>query len=220
MFSKKVKCFNCSRSFSREYKFCPFCSAPNEKTRKYKSPEEAMLKDIEKSMKMPFFLKLPMKGMIKELTKQMYELEKQTEPQQGQERPNIMRQGFAINISSMDGKPVVRINQLGAPNKQIKEKKPIIEKITDFSKKDAEQFSALPKKEPKTSVRRLSNTVIYELEIPKAEKDKIIINHLENSIEIKALTKEKAYFKVIPVSLPIKSWNINQDVLTLELEPE
>ncbi len=39
---------------------------------------------------------------------------------------------------------------------------------------------------------------------------------LENSIEIKAITKDKAYFKIIPLNLPIINYNILKEKLILE----
>ena len=45
------------------------------------------------------------------------------------------------------------------------------------------------------------------------------IIRLENSIEIKALAKDKAYFKLIPISLPIKDYIIEDERLIIELIP-
>ena len=50
----------------------------------------------------------------------------------------------------------------------------------------------------------------------KSFKD-ILINKLENSIEIKAIGKTKAYFKIIPINMPIVSQNLSQGKLVLEL---
>ncbi len=79
-------------------------------------------------------------------------------------------------------------------------------------------FSELTKKEPHTNIRRLSNKVVYEVEIPgmDSEKDLSIVK-LENSIEIKAISKNKAYKKIIPIALPIKNYNVSKGKLTLEL---
>src|SRR3989344_3748821 len=49
------------------------------------------------------------------------------------------------------------------------------------------------------SIRRFADRVVYEIALPgvKSIKD-ISITKLENSIEIKAVSKDKAYFKLIP----------------------
>lgn len=51
----------------------------------------------------------------------------------------------------------------------------------------------------------------------KSFKD-ILINKLENSIEIKAIGKTKAYFKIIPINIPIISQRLFQGKLILELK--
>ncbi|MEM4702923.1 MAG: hypothetical protein QXP53_00325 [Candidatus Pacearchaeota archaeon] len=239
MFKKKLECSKCGRKVLQKYRFCPFCGKQLEKDEK--KPDslfdemEQIEKEIQKSMKMPFFLKLPMKGVIKQLTKdltrELYELEKAQKNEKIEGKPHIMTKGFFINITNIDGKPVIRVSQLGRPPIKQKISEPKIQskideltKTKNFSKNDLEKFSKLKKLEPRTQVRRLADKVIYELEMPGISEDKTIINHLGNSIEIKALAKEKnqerAYFKAIPVSLGILSWTIDEDRLILELEPE
>jgi hypothetical protein len=69
-------------------------------------------------------------------------------------------------------------------------------------------------------VRRLSDRIVYEIELPGVKASDIIINKLQNSIEIKAFTKEKAFFKLLPVALPILNYYMKQGKLVLELKPE
>ena len=45
----------------------------------------------------------------------------------------------------------------------------------------------------------------------------VIINKLENSIEIKAFTKEKVYVKLLPVNLPVLNYKLKDGKLILEL---
>jgi len=80
-------------------------------------------------------------------------------------------------------------------------------------------FPKLPKKDPETHIRRFSDRVIYEIKMPGVKSvDDISITQLENSIEIKATTKTKAYSKIIPINLPIYDYNLSKGLLTLELE--
>ena len=64
----------------------------------------------------------------------------------------------------------------------------------------------------------MSNKVIYEIELPgvKSTEDVSIIK-LENSIEIKAVTKDKSYFKLLPIKLPISGYKVADEKLILEL---
>ncbi|MEM2089851.1 MAG: hypothetical protein QXL88_02050 [Candidatus Pacearchaeota archaeon] len=215
MFGKKIECLRCGKKVSSSFKFCPFCGS-----RLYEEKDSLLeeLDELEK-MKLPFLFKFPMKKLMKQLAK---ELEEISELEGKSERP-AFAQGFSISITNVDGKPIIKVSKLGAEPKVIKPKVETKTKQTelkDFSKKDAVKYARLKKIEPKTKVRRLADKVVYEFEIPGVEKDKVIINHLGNTIEIKALAKNKAYFKVLPVALPIKSWYTEEDKLILELEPE
>jgi HSP20 family molecular chaperone IbpA len=105
---------------------------------------------------------------------------------------------------------------------EFKEKEQRIKKKVkniELPKTDSKKFSGLPKKDPKIDRRRLSDKVVYEIEIPgvKSLKD-ISIVQLENSIEIKALTKNHVFHKILPVNLPIKKYNLSRGTLTLELD--
>ena len=46
----------------------------------------------------------------------------------------------------------------------------------------------------------------------------ISIRKLEKSIEIRAVSKDKAYSKIIPVNLPILDYELEKGKLILELE--
>ena len=52
--------------------------------------------------------------------------------------------------------------------------------------------------EPKTSIRRLESKVVVDIEIPGVESDENVdIKELENSVEVKAITGDRAYFKIL-----------------------
>lgn len=89
-----------------------------------------------------------------------------------------------------------------------------------MTEKEQEKISKLPREEPMTRVRRFTNKIVYEIELPGVnDEKKVFINRLQNSIEIKAFAKDKAYFKLIPVSFPIKSWKFSKGRLVLNLLP-
>jgi hypothetical protein len=138
-------------------------------------------------------------------------------------------EGISISISSSGGQPVIRVRNLGdnqnvqrvqaqsqAHNVNQAKAKQTIPKITQ---EQAETFSKLPREEPSTSVRRLTDRIVYEIDLPGVEKENVIITKLQNSIEIKAFTKDKAFFKLIPIALPIISSKLAEGKLVLELKP-
>ena len=88
-----------------------------------------------------------------------------------------------------------------------------------ISDKNVERLANLPRKEPKTKMKRLSGKLIYELSIPGVvDLEDVLINQLENSIEIKAISKDKIYSKTLMVSLPILNCELEGGSLILELE--
>jgi len=88
-----------------------------------------------------------------------------------------------------------------------------------ISEEKARKLAKLPKEEALAKVRRLSNKVVYELDLPEVKSlEDITINQLENSIEIKAFAKDKVFHKIIPISLPITNYNLSKGKLVLELD--
>ncbi len=101
-----------------------------------------------------------------------------------------------------------------------------IKKIKDLPQTSPKKFAGLPKKEPETNIRRLSNKIVYEIKMPDVKSiEDVSITQLESSIEIKALAtpkrkKKYVYSKIIPVNLPIKKYNLLKEKLVLELETQ
>ena len=213
MFGKK-ECTRCNVRSSVKYNFCPNCGVPfNGK----KSAEEyGMLgeNDFDENMLNPNGNILngfggKMMGKMFESAVRMLEKEMQKEmKKQGSPKQNfqLFVNGKKINVSSSgetrEQRPRKRreMSQASLPNANLK------------------KFGDFPKKEPDTNIRRFSDRVIYELNMPglKSEKEMSIVK-LENSIEIKALADEIIYMKIIPISLPITDFKIAEDKLVLEL---
>ena len=91
--------------------------------------------------------------------------------------------------------------------------------LPQFTKTNLQKFSTLPQAEPTTNVRRLSDRIIYEISLPQVKTiADISINKINNSIEIKAITKNQAWFKIMQINLPILNYNFEKEKLILELE--
>ena len=68
-------------------------------------------------------------------------------------------------------------------------------------------------------MKRLSGKLVYEFAVPGVNDiQDIIIHKLENSIEVKALSKDKIYSKTININLPILKYSLNKGSLILELQ--
>ncbi len=212
----RPKCKRCNEKISKKYNFCPHCGFSQ------KGKDSEFFQPTLDNLGLPF----PLKHMIKSLSKQLEKELKQAEssPPTFDEDPKINHnptQGFpggtmgvSINIDSKNGQPVIRIN---SPDKNRKQLKTNIPK-SSLTEEKVEKFSSLPREEPETKVKRLTNRLVYEINIPGVPKENIIIRKLENSIEIKAFSDNKAYFKLIPLSLPLLKSNLDQGKLILELK--
>ncbi len=210
MFNKK--CPNCNEKISGKYNFCPNC--------RYSLKKRENLGMLGKndsdqnSFQDPLFGSMGGNVLGKMLGSAMKMLEKEMQKEMSQSNPTPR-----TNIKLMiNGKEI----NMGNSNPQIQKKtgKKEIKKSPSIKLPNQRlNISKLSKEEPKTNIRRLSDKVIYEVELPGVKSIKnISIIRLENSIEIKAITKSKAYVKIIPLNLQITNYELEEEKLILELE--
>jgi len=207
----KKKCKKCGEKVNSKHRFCSNCGTHLKKASQEDwgmlgkndfQEQDPLSNSLLDGFTGNMFNKMigsAMKMLEKEMKKEM-----SRENMQPKTNVRLMINGKEIDLKN--------VNQ----PKKIEKKEKLLD---DFSKKSLKRFSELPKKEPKTNVKRFSNTVIYEINIPgvKSLEDLSIVK-LENSIEIKAVAKDKAYFKLIPVNLPILDYELERGKLILELE--
>jgi len=219
---KKKKCLKCGKKIGEKDNFCPNCGFRNNSEN---GEDFGMLgrNDLMPSLneiKLPIGFNAIFNSLMKNLSKEL----------DGQLRSNLMneeekpavkkvkRDGLSISISTFgNGPPKIKVNQLG-DNPQLKEEKTKPFKQNIFTAEKIKEFASLAREEPKTEIRRLSNKVVYEIQMPGVKSiEDVSIMKLESSIEIKAISKKKAYAKVIPINLPIKKYNLSDGKLVLEL---
>lgn len=230
---KRKKCGNCNEKIDKDYNFCPYCRASVKDN--FDNEDWGMLgkNDTEflEGIKMPLGFNTIFNSLLKNLNKQFSQMdgellgenEKRSFEHTGNPGNRIKKSGISIKISTAQGRPPeIKIRSFGnSENKNQRDSdqenvQPVLKKFTE---KEAKRFLSLPRKEPSTEIRRLANKVIYEIKIPGVKSlDDVSISQLENSIEIKALTKMKAYSKIIPINLPIRKYNLSKGKLILELD--
>lgn len=200
MFNKK--CEKCENKINSNFNFCPYCK--NDLRSKYDNEDYGILgkddlinDDVSDSFADNFMEKM-FNSAMKLLEKQMQSLH--NEPKHNRNFPGLNVQFF------VNGEKVF-------PEKQKQNVRP-----NTISKEKLKRFSELPKEEPKSIIKRLSGKVIYELLVPGVNSvEDILINRLENSIEIKALSKDRVYLKNLKVNLPILRYNLINDSLIIEM---
>ena len=205
-------CSKCNKKIDKSYEYCPFCGSNLVKKEDYgllgKDDLEEIPNMFGSSMIEKMFqtatkmLEKQMRGMAEEMNKP------KNKPQKPHLNDNIDVQ-FYIN-----GKKV----NVGKP-KQTKSKQIEPIKSLEITSEQAKRLAKLPRKEPKTKMTRLSDKLIYTLEVPGVNNiNDVLINQLENSIEVKAISKTKVYSKTINVNLPIIGYKLAEPKLIVELQ--
>lgn len=213
---KKKKCPHCNEKISEKFSFCPSCGkrvdsqdddygmlGKNDVVNPFDAFEKGMLGGISGKM-----LNKMLGGAMKMLEREM---------QKSMEQTNLQpKTNFELYINGKKINP----KNIKVTQKEIalKPKKKTISQTPQFNEETQKRFSELTKEEPKTQVRRFANKVVYELDVPGVTKiQDVSVLRLENSLEIRALAKEKAYKKIIPVNLPVERYKLSDHKLILEL---
>jgi len=217
MFGKK--CPQCSTSIKKEFEFCPSCGI--NLTKKYEQEDYGFLGKDDSVNQMPTtpftetFIDKIFSTAMKLLEKQMKNLNEEIAKNPSHPmNPNRLRQNQPSDLNIqffVNGKQVFG-NQETTKSKQIR----INPKIFNDKLKKS---TSLTKKEPESRLKRLAGRLIYELYVPGVKSvEDILINKLENSIEIKALSDESIYTKNLNLNLPILRYMLKDDFLTIELQ--
>ncbi len=214
MFSKK--CPKCKSKIKKEFDFCPTCGL-NQKT-KEDADDYGLLGRNDFAEESEEFLSFGdsfidkiFNNTLKLLEKQMKNLHNElNQPPRynPQKMPNNLHVQFFVN-----GKRIAPEQQCFHKHRQKSEN------IPSISPEKLNKLSKLPRVEPLSKMKRLSGKIIYELEVPGVNNiNDILINQLENSIEIKALSDDKIYSKTLNIKLPIIRYGLNKDSLILEFQ--
>jgi len=214
MFNKNT-CQSCGKKIKDSFNFCPNCGGKTKKENLGLLGEQDTLNTHQ-----PLLLPGPKPGILDSLIGKMVNsafgaVEKELSKEMQKDLNNMMnmpKQNFQLMINGKKIDPA----SLGFGEPEKKEKPIRVNRI--LTDKKRKEIAALPKKDPKTNVRRLSDKIIYEMDVPGVKTlEDVSINQLENSIEIKALANKKAYEKIIQVGMPIKRYFLSSGKLTLEL---
>lgn len=175
-----------------EWVYCPKCGS-----RKKADIFRSLFSEITKQMK--------------DMDREMQRMEKSFEVRDISELFRKPRSsGVSIKIVRATGRePKISVKTFGNVNQDIIKKqiqhqishgKPI--KLTlNQGNRDVNHEYGMEKKiteEPKTNIKSEQNKVSIDLEIPGVRSlNEIEITELENSVEVKAMTEDKAYFKIL-----------------------
>lgn len=210
---KKKECQNCGKKINAKNNFCPSCG--DSLKNNSKKEDWGMLGETDTINEFEQFSNSLFGGVGGKiiggmLGRTMKMLEKEMKNQTSTPRTNFE---LIINGKRIDPKNIM----VAQPKQIMKNTEKKIQRKS-FSDEQIKKLSKLPRKEPRTEMKRLSDSVIYEIEVPGVGSfDDISIAKLENSIEITAIGKSSVYKKLIPVNLPIKNYQLLKEKLILEL---
>lgn len=199
-----MKCPDCYSDVQDKWAFCPKCGHSLEKmedfgdlfeslfskvSEEFSDMDEIFEKDIEALDISPWFKKPKGKG-------------------------------FSIKIVASGNKPPkVEVHSFGGFDEN-KLKKDIYNQI-GVESKGFEMAGKAPKitEEPKAKISRYDGKVLVELDLKGVRsEEEIKINELENSVEVKAVVGDKAYFKILtkPNNTSITKRRFDKGLLALE----
>jgi hypothetical protein len=208
MIFNKKSCKNCNDKIKGNPNFCSNCGFPL----KDNSNDRGLLgkNDYTKNPNQNLFSGLSGGIMNKMIGSAMKMVEKEiAKNMQGQNNTPNTKVKLMINGKEINPQKI----QKKDPNIKIL---PI-----NFSDENLGKWKSLERTEPKSDLKRKENKIEYTIEIPEVNSIKdISIIKLENSIEVRAIGKQKAYFKRIPIDLPLKKYSLMRGILTLELDAE
>lgn len=207
-----MKCPNCGKDIGKVHSFCPFCGARlrrkslfedifsrfNREMSQMEKQSRHMDRMFEKQFEAfditPFFRAPKGKGFTIKII------------QKGREKPEVSVQTFGNVDKEKVARQVREQFQLGKPIKitlgpQVPAKaaqRPAPERPKTLQEMRPPAPAPKVTEEPKTEVKKTDGRVTVNMELPgvKSEKD-IEVRDLEQSVEVKALAGDKAYFKIL-----------------------
>ena len=156
---------------------------------------------VQEELKLPFGVEKVMSSLVRQLEKQMGNVNFNN----GQGMPKGIKIQIAKGVPQM-GQPV---------GEESQQKKKILPSI---SSEEAKRRMGLPSVEVGSKMRRLADTIIYEIEAPGIKKkEDVVLTELATGLEIKAYSKDRCYVKVIPIKVEVIRYHIEKEKVIVEL---
>lgn len=113
----------------------------------------------------------------------------------------------------------VRIKIENTPYKR--KQKPARAIRRSLTSEQIKKMSELPRVKAKTTMRRIGDKIIYELNAPGiSSTEDVFLAKLESGYEIKAIGDRKIYVNSLPVNLPLTAVSLQNDKVFIEFRTE
>ncbi|MFH1451718.1 MAG: hypothetical protein ABIF88_00925 [archaeon] len=216
----KEKCPSCNKKVKKSYGYCPFCGCG---LRENSEREDFGLlgrndssSGVQEELKLPFGLNKMVNSLVKQFEREMNSLDNLEGNNENLSGVGIPR-GFQVRISTgRPGEMSVRPGSNSVRKNPVEKSVPVGERI---SAEEYEKRMNLERIEATSSVRRLSDRIIYEISTPGVvSKKDIILTKLASGLEIRAYSKDKCYVKFIPLTVEVIGVRLTKDKVFVELK--
>ena len=226
----KKKCYKCKSNISKKFEFCPYCGATTNFVKKedygFLGRGDQEVEDMLETPMMGFgsgmlgkVLNNTMRMLQKELQKEMKQTERQGEENIPKTNFKLYVNGKKINLGNLGPG---EIKSIRIPNQKQNQGNPKEQsrklQLPMPSEGLIRDSIALPREEAKTKLKRISNKIQYEIEAPVTSLDKVLINQLEESVEVRIFTKKTVLRKNININLPLANYYLKDKKLFLEFQ--
>lgn len=211
----KKKCHSCREKVERKFKYCPWCGVSLKKKKKEDDfgmlgeTDEIQMQQSLNDLQLPFGFNGIIGSLMKQIEKEMSNIDFGEDAS----RPK----GFKIQIST-GANP-----QIGQKKVQPVSQTKTVRSVESFndkvSEEELERRRKLKEVAAKSTIRRLPEGLIYEIEAPGVEAKKdITLTKLEQNLELKAYSDDKCYVKKLPLKVEILGMAIKNGKIFLRLK--
>lgn len=198
------KCPGCEKKVENKFNFCPYCGLMLRAGKR--NNDFGMLGNNDNSgnvqnLKLPFGMDKMMNSLVKQLERQLGNLD-------------------FDDVEGMPKNVKIRISRNGLPMGNMVQQKPKQKvEVPKVSEKEARRRINLPKENADSKMKRLGNTIIYEIDAPGIKrKEDIVLTELATGIEIKAYSDDKCYVKFIPLKVEVIEFYVRHEKVFVELK--
>ena len=202
----KKKCPSCAKKIEKKFNYCPYCGvsfkAGNDEQNFGMLGRNDQNGQVQPNLGLPLGLNGIMNTLVKQLENQLGNMDMG----EGQGMPKNIK----IRVARAPG-----MNQVvqKAPGKKVISDAPAV------SEKENDRRMSLPKVDGESKVKRLGDTIIYEITTPGIKnKNDVVLTELATGLEIKAYSKDKCYVKFIPLTVEVIEYYVEAEKVFVELK--
>jgi len=200
----KKKCPGCAKKIERKFNYCPYCGISFKSGNDQRDYGMLGRNDMDGKVQQGLGLPLGLNGIVSSMIKQI-ESQLGNMDLDGQEMPKNVK----IRVARAPG-----MNQVvqKTPEKKVID-------APEISEKESERRMSLPKVEVESKIKRIGDTIIYEIETPGIKKKSdVVLTELATGLEVRAYSKDRCYIKFIPLKVEVVEYSVKSEKVFVEIK--